>query len=88
MLCGAVQVMTPGIGRLLPLPLMGTWILWSIWLVMMVYLSVAIAYDLLTRGKVHPAYLWGVGVITLSVAAMRPIAFSPPVLALTETLTG
>jgi hypothetical protein len=54
----------------------------------MVYLSVAIAYDLLTRGKVHPAYLWGVGVITLSVAAMRPIAFSPPVLALTETLTG
>jgi hypothetical protein len=88
MLCGAIQVMAPGAGRLLPLPLMGTWILWSIWLVMMVYLSVAVAYDLFTRGRVHPAYLWGVGVITLSVAAMRPIAFSPPVLALTQSLTG
>jgi hypothetical protein len=88
MLCGAVQVMPPGIGRLLPLPLMGTWILWSIWLAMMLYLSVAVAYDLLTRGKVHPAYLWGVGVITVTVAVMRPIAFSAPVLALTQTLTG
>lgn len=88
MLCGAIQVMAPGVGRLLPLPLMGTWIVWSVWLVMMLYLSVAMAYDLLTRGRVHPAYLWGAGVITVAVAAMRPIAFSPPVLALTQSLTG
>lgn len=88
MLCGAVQVMTPGVGRLLPLPLMGTWILWSIWLVMALYLAAAMAYDIATRGKVHPAYVWGAGVITVTVALMRPLAFSPPVLALTKTLMG
>jgi hypothetical protein len=88
MLCGAIQVMTPGVGRLLPLPFMGTWIIWSIWLVMLVYVCIAMTYDLLTRGKVHPAYFWGFGAITIGTALMRPLAFSPPMLALTATLTG
>lgn len=88
MLCGAIQVMTPGVGRLLPLPLLGTWILWTIWAVMLVYMSVAVIYDLATRGKVHPAYGWGFGAITLGTALIRPIAFTPPMLALTAWLTG
>jgi len=88
MLCGAIQVMTPGVGRLLPLPLLGTWIVWSIWAVMLVYVAVAMIYDLRTRGKVHPAYFWGFGAITVSVALMRPIAFSPPMLSLTHYLMG
>lgn len=88
MLCGAIQVMTPGVGRLLPLPLMGTWILWGIWAVMLIYIAAAAIYDLRTRGKVHPAYFWGFGAITLSVALMRPIAFTPPMLSLTQYLTG
>jgi len=88
MLCGAIQVMTPGVGRLLPLPLMGTWIIWSIWLVMLVYVGVAMTYDLITRGKVHPAYFWGFGTITVAVALIRPLAFSPPMLSLTAALTG
>jgi hypothetical protein len=88
MLCGAIQVMTPGVGRLLPLPLLGTWIIWTIWAVILVYAAVAVTYDLVTRGKVHPAYLWGFGAITLAVALMRPLAFTPPVLAATRVLTG
>lgn len=87
-LCGAILVMTPGVGRLLPLPLMGTWILWSIWLVMAVYAGVAMAFDLVTRGRIHPAYFWGFGAITLDTALMRPLAFSSPVLALTKALMG
>jgi hypothetical protein len=88
MLCAAIQIMTPGIGRLLPLPLLGTWIIWAIWLVMLVFIAIAMTYDLFTRRKVHPAYLWGFGVITLAVALMRPLAFTPPMLALTAALTG
>jgi hypothetical protein len=88
MLCGAIQVMTPGLGRILPLPFMGTWILWGIWAVMLVYVVVAMAYDLIARGKVHPAYFWGFGTITLAVALMRPLAFTPPMLALTKYLMG
>jgi hypothetical protein len=88
MLCGAVEVMTPGVGRLLPLPFMGTWIIWGIWGVMLVYIAVAMIYDLRTRGKVHPAYFWGFGTITLAAALIRPIAFSPPMLSLTHYLMG
>ncbi|MEO9130521.1 MAG: hypothetical protein ABI240_04870 [Sphingomonas sp.] len=88
MLCGAIQIMTPGVGRILPMPLLGEWQLWAIWLVMMVFASVAMVYDLVTRGRVHPAYVWGFGTITLSVALMRPLAFTPPMLALTAWLMG
>ena len=88
MLCASIQIMTPGVGRLLPLPLLGTWIIWSIWLIMLVFIGIAMTYDLFTRRRVHPAYLWGFGAITLSVALMRPLAFTPPMLALTAALTG
>jgi len=88
MLCGAILVMMPGVGRLLPLPLLGKWIPWAIWAVMLVYVTVAAIYDLATRGKVHPAYYWGFGAITLAIAAIRPLAFTPPMLALTAALTG
>lgn len=86
MLCGALQVMTPAIGRLLPLPLMGNWMLWGIWAALLPFMAAAVLYDLRTRGKVHPAYLWGFGAITLAVALMRPLAASPPMVALTEWL--
>jgi len=88
MLCASIQIMTPGVGRLLPLPLLGTWIIWSIWLIMLVFIGIAMTYDLFARRRVHPAYLWGFGAITLSVALMRPLAFTPPMLALTAALTG
>lgn len=88
MLCGTLQVMTPGIGRLLPLPLLGGWMLWAIWGVVAMFVGIAAGFDLATRGRVHPAYGWGFGAITLGVALMRPIAFTPPMLALTSYLTG
>ncbi|MEG3148159.1 hypothetical protein U1839_26210 [Sphingomonas sp. RT2P30] len=88
MLCGAIQVMAPGVGRLLPLPLLGSWIIWTIWVLLTLYVAAAMIYDLVTRGRIHPAYYWGFATITLAAAAMRPLAFSPPVLALTAALSG
>lgn len=89
MLCGAFQVMTPGIGRLVPLPFIPhEYQLWTIWAWVAVYAGIAMTYDVVTRGRVHPAYFWGFGAITAAVALMRPIAFSPPMLALTQYLTG
>jgi hypothetical protein len=89
MLAGAIQVMTPGIGRLVPLPFIPpAYQLWTIWACLLPFMAAALIYDLRTRGKVHPAYGWGFGAITLSVALMRPIAFTPPMLALTHYLMG
>ena len=89
MLAGAIQVMTPGIGRLVPLPFIPPqYQLWSIWACLVPFMAAAAIYDLRTRGKVHPAYAWGFGAITLAVALMRPIAFTAPMLALTKYLAG
>jgi len=88
MLCGAIQVMVPGVARLLPLPLMGSWILWGIWAALLPFAAAALIYDLRTRGKVHPAYYWGFGAIVLGLVLIRPIAFSPPLLAVTHYLTA
>lgn len=88
MLCGAIEVMGPGIGRLLPLPFMGTWILWGVWAATVPFMLAALIYDVATRGKVHPAYYWGFGAITLGVALMRPLAFTPPMVALAHYLAG
>lgn len=89
MLAGAIQVMTPGIGRLVPLPFIPhEYQLWTIWACLLPFMGAAVIYDLRTRGKVHPAYGWGFGAITLAVALMRPIAFTAPMLALTKYLTG
>jgi hypothetical protein len=88
MLCGTLYLMAPGAGRLLPLPLLGAWIIWTIWVVLLVYASAGMIYDLVTRGRVHPAYLWGFGTITVATALIRPLAFTPPMLALTAALTG
>lgn len=88
MLCGAIQVMTPGLGRLIPLPLLGDWMLWGVWAGMMPFMAAAMLYDVASRGRVHPAYLWGFGTITLAVAMMRPIANTAPMLALTRYLIG
>lgn len=87
MLCGAIQVMVPGLARLLPLPLFGSWLLWAIWAALLPFTAAALVYDLRTRGKVHAAYYWGFGAILVGVVLVRPIAFSPPMLALVHQLT-
>lgn len=88
MLCGAIQVMVPGLARLLPLPLMGGWILWGIWAGLLPFMLAALIYDVRTRGKVHPAYYFGFGAIVVGLVLIRPIAFLPPLLTLTRHLTA
>ena len=48
----------------------------------------AMVYDVRTRGKIHHAYFWGYGAICVVFLLMRPIAFSAPMLALTQRLMG
>lgn len=63
----------------------------GIWLVMLIllgYFAVAMAYDVRTRGRVHPAYYWGAGALVGWVALSFATASLPPVLALTASLSG
>ena len=89
MLCAAIQVMTPGIGRLVPLPLIAPgWQIGVILACLVPFMLAALLYDLTTRGRIHPAYGWGFGAIIGAAALMRPLAFTPPMLALTKAIAG
>ena len=88
MLCGTVLLMSPALARIIPMPLLGTCAGWAVSAAMLVYIGVAIVRDRITIGRVHPAYWWGAGTIILTQLLTDPIAFSPPVIALTAGLTG
>ncbi len=88
MLGGTIAVLGPAWGRLLPLPLLGNAVVWPILVILLLYFGVAMIYDLRKRGKIHPAYYWGAGAMTLFVLAIGPIASVPTVIAYTATLTG
>jgi len=82
MLCATISILGPGLGRLLPMPSFGA----AAPLVMFgAILSFAIAgmiADLIVRHRIHPAYIWGTGVILLTDLAIGPLAFAPPTAAL------
>lgn len=77
MLCASIVVMVPGLERGMPIPLFGA--VWPVVVDGVVDLLALAgpAVDLLVRGWVHPAYLWGVGAIVGTQMVVDAVAFSP-----------
>lgn len=82
MLCATVSILGPGVGRLLPMDSFGHFAPMVMFGVIMLFALAGPVYDLFTRGRVHAAYLWGVGIIMISMLITGPVAFSPPTRAL------
>ena len=86
MLCGMAILTGPGLGRLLPLPLMipHAWTITT--LATMVFIVIGMIADKRTLGRVHPAYFWGlalyIGVFLLSLL----FAHSAPGMEITNSL--
>ena len=77
MLCASIAVIDPGIERALPLATFGAaWPFAADAIVDLLALA-GPACDLVTRGRIHPAYLWGIGVVVASQAAVDLLAPSP-----------
>jgi hypothetical protein len=63
MLCASIVVIVPGLERALPIPLLGpSWPFFVDGLAVVIALAGPVC-DLVARGRVHPAYYWGVGTI-------------------------
>jgi hypothetical protein len=86
MLCGTIMVMSPALGRILPMAALGPLATWAVFAGMAVYLGSGMMFDRITRGQVHRAYYWGGGAILLSQALIGTLSFSAPVLGLTAAL--
>ena len=88
MLCGTILVMSPAVGRILPMPLLGQFAPLAVFASMAVYVIAGMIFDLRLRGKIHPAYYWGGGVLVVTNVLVGPLGFSPPVLRLVERLAA
>lgn len=81
----AMSILTgPGLGRLLPMPLMIPYA-WTIAVALtFAFPVIAMAVDRWRHGKVHPAYWWGVGIDAGAFLLSMLLAYSPLGYAITE----
>lgn len=76
----------PGLGRLLPMPLLIPYA-WPIAVcASFIFGVIAIAVDWRSNGRVHPAYWWGMGVNVGAFLASMVLAYSPLGYAITEAV--
>lgn len=76
----------PGLGRLLPMPLLIPYA-WPIAVgASFVFGAVAMLVDWRTNGRVHPAYWWGMGINVGGFIASMALAYSPIGYAITEAV--
>ncbi|WP_066557343.1 hypothetical protein [Croceicoccus bisphenolivorans] len=88
MLVAMALLSDPGIGRLLPMPLLIPHA-WRIGLlVAMVFPLAGMIRDKLRRGAVHPAYWWGLGAVLVTQIVADIIAYSAFGISLTEQLVA
>ncbi len=67
----------PAIGRLMPLPLLIPYAHEAVVAMVMVFPLIGMAFDVRRRGAIHPASLWGAGVIIASAIITHVITFGP-----------
>ncbi len=88
MLCAMAILTGPGLGRLLPAPLLipNSWLI--ITLITMIWPVIGMIADKRSRGSVHPAYWWGLGAYAATFALSMLIAYSEPGMAITEWIVA
>lgn len=81
----AMVILTgPGLGRLLPAPLLIPYAWPILFAVMMIFPAIAMAADLRRHGRVHPALWWGTGINIGTFVGSLALAYSPLGYALTD----
>jgi len=84
MLCAMAILTGPGIGRLVPAPLLIPYAWFIITAATWVFPIIGIIADKRNLGRIHPAYLWGLGLYVGAFALSTAFAYSQAGIALTE----
>lgn len=76
-ICGMAAIIGPGFGRILPLPLMGSYAFDIAVLVGMIFPVAGMVRDLRRTGRVHRAWIWGSAAILAIIPLSHLLAYSP-----------
>ncbi|MBB5747236.1 hypothetical protein [Brevundimonas variabilis] len=67
----------PGVGRLLPLPLLVPWAWEATAVVTLLFPVIGMAVDWFRTRRIHPAWVWGLGVQVAMIVAIEALTWSP-----------
>ncbi|AQR61013.1 hypothetical protein BZG35_04560 [Brevundimonas sp. LM2] len=67
----------PGVGRLLPMPLLAPWAWEATLSVTLLFPIVGMLADQRRMGRVHPAWMWGLGVQLAMIVTVEAITYAP-----------
>lgn len=84
MLCGMAILAGPGVGRLVPMPLLIPYAWTSVIVLTWMFPLVGMIHDKRRNGHVHPAYWWGLGIYAAVFALSMALAYSPAGYTFTE----
>lgn len=88
MLGGTILLVQPGLGRLIPPALLGTNVPYIVFPAHLLFFAAAIIFDWRTRGRVHPAYVWGLSALVIVTVVPATLAVTPVLADLVDTLKG
>lgn len=86
--CAMAILMGPAIGRLLPMPLLIPWGWEATFIATLVFPLIGVLADLMRNGRVHPAWIWGIGAMFAMFAAVEAITYTPVGTALYDAVTA
>jgi hypothetical protein len=85
--CGMTMLLAPAFGRLLPLPLLQPWSWEATFAVTLLFPLFGMWSDHRRRGRVHPAWLWGVAAVLASFVLVEALTYGPAGTAIYEWAT-
>lgn len=86
--CGMSMLLGPGLGRLLPMPLLAPWAWEATMAASLLFPAAGMIWDFRRNGRIHPAWVWGAAVMIGTVVVTEAITYSPVGQALYEAATA
>jgi hypothetical protein len=76
MYCSMAVLTGPGLGRLMPMPLLIPWAWWAVISASLIFPVIGMIADKRRMGRVHPAWFWGIGAVLSALLLGDLIAYS------------